>query len=585
MAQCQNGHIVKYGPTGYAGRYRCNGCSKSINEKNAYRCASCKYDLCQTCYDVVSSTTSSSSVKCSKGHNVKFGTTGYAGGYRCNVCTKSYKQKYAHRCSACQYDLCENCHDVISSNTAESLTTCLQGHNLKYSPTGYSGGYRCNGCCKSYKQKYAYRCSLCKYDLCNNCHTILQTEEKVEVEYKTKENDSSTTKGSILANSGIGQLTAMLEQHLQIMKAKDATVDKIISKVQTADSLRDAKKKALENETTLLLSIMEDIGEMNTFLQNIILIENLFNSLYQPSKQKQEEARAKYAKNISKYENKAKCQSKAASFVELIFAGQTHVSSFQTWLEKVVKQCNIQKVKIVENSGAKIKKIQRAFYKAFYVYSQQDGFKEMTDILRCSLVFDDFENLYKCFSIMELMADETCGGLLRVKDRFHPSTIPFGYRDLLINIYCPGSKIVVEIQLHFIEFYKYKKVSHKMYKLARLFERDTGNLAYEYSTKFMRPKIGTFKVYEVSKDEIDNYDDDNKNETRVADLKYDELLKSWGLEKYAPTMLKEGWDDPVWWKDLTDDDLKNDMNFSKGHIRKFRGKYQEWLKQIEKQKK
>merc|ERR1719362_174279 len=71
---------------------------------------------------------------------------------------------------------------------------------------------------------------------------------------------------------------------------------------------------------------------------------------------------------------------------------------------------------------------------------------------------------------------------------------------------------------------------------------------------------------------------------KASDLKYDELLTLWGLEKYTKNMEDEGWDDPKDWKELTDDDMKNEMNFSKGHIKKFRRRFDEWLKQIDQEK-
>merc|ERR1712228_492299 len=254
-------------------------------------------------------------------------------------------------------------------------------------------------------------------------------------------------------------------------------------------------------------------------------------------KQKQEAARAKYAKNMGKKEN----------------------------------------VKIVSFSGAKTKKIARAFYKAFYVYVEKNGFKQMTDVLRCSFIFNDFTDLYRCYSIIELLAEQSVGGILRVKDRFHPQNIPFRYRDMLINVLCPGSKIVTEIQLHFEPLSKYKKISHTMYKRARLFERETENLAYKYSTQYLRPKIGS-KAYEPSKDELGN-DDDEKEEVPSASTKtFDVLLKEWGLEKYIDKMQDEGWDDPEDWIDITEDDLKNDVGFSKGHIRKWHRKFNQWNK-------
>merc|ERR1712228_785420 len=141
----------------------------------------------------------------------------------------------------------------------------------------------------------------------------------------SNKNETSSTN---LANTGIGQLTAILQGHLDLMASKNEHVEKIINKEANAkDLLRDAKKKALENETSLLLSIMNDLGEMHSFLNNIVLIENLFIKVYVPYKQKQEAARAKYAKNIAKFENvKKKPYSEVSSFVELIFGGQTHIS-------------------------------------------------------------------------------------------------------------------------------------------------------------------------------------------------------------------------------------------------------------------
>ena len=81
------------------------------------------------------------------------------------------------------------------------------------------------------------------------------------------------------------------------------------------------------------------------------------------------------------------------------------------------------------------------------------------------MVFTEFDDLYRCFRIVEDMSKDH-GGVLRVKDRFNPKTMPFGYRDLLINVNCPKSEVpvVCEIQLHHKIFYKHKKVSHEMYK-------------------------------------------------------------------------------------------------------------------------
>jgi len=196
---------------------------------------------------------------------------------------------------------------------------------------------------------------------------------------------------------------------------------------------------------------------------------------------------------------------------------RVYLPRFKEFLRKVEAQCKRQGIKIVANSGAKCKNIERAFYKSFYVYAVNHGdnaFKQMTDVLRCSLVFDEFDDLYKCFSVIKEVAsdDEKSEGILRVKDRFNPDTMPFGYRDMLINIYCPGSKLVCEIQLHHALFYRFKTISHEMYKKARLFEdvETDENLAYKFADKEIRPRIGD-RTYQLQADDVKDDADDGKD--------------------------------------------------------------------------
>merc|ERR1712083_109112 len=238
----------------------------------------------------------------------------------------------------------------------------------------------------------------------------------------------------------------------------------------------------------------------------------------------------------------------------------------------------------ISNSGAHCKKIERAFYKAFYVYSSDsdDGYKEMTDVLRCSIIFDNFADLYKAYAIIEEVAEKDLkGGILRLKDRFNPKEMPFGYRDLLINVYCPGSQIVCEMQLHHKLFYKLKKISHRMYVKARLFEREGYNAAYQYATQYVKPRVGS-KCYQISDDDVvadvGNSGDDSKADEDAEDeaMDYRELLKAWKLDKYADKFEEEGWEDPVDWVDISEAELKDDMGLSKGHIKKFTRKYKEW---------
>eukprot|EP01084_Bolivina_argentea_P155053 270246_1 len=209
------------------------------------------------------------------------------------------------------------------------------------------------------------------------------------------------------------KLLKMATKHKEFMKMNEFRVDRFINK-RTKDKemkkkLRDAKEKALETEHQLLSEIT-DLSALNTFLSNIILIENLFNSFYSnQEREKQQNARKQYAPNIEQYENAKKPKSDVASFIDLMTsATKTHVNDFDTWLNTLENECKKQDIKL-KNSGAKCKGMERAFYKTFYVYCAkhgENGFKELTDVLRCSIVFDNFDDLYRCFSIIENLSKQ-----------------------------------------------------------------------------------------------------------------------------------------------------------------------------------
>jgi len=135
---------------------------------------------------------------------------------------------------------------------------------------------------------------------------------------------------------------------------------------------------------------------------------------------------------------------------------------------------------------------------------------------------------------------------------------------------------VAEIQLHHKLFYKHKKISHKMYKRARLFERPEGNLAYNYADTFLRPKLGTQKVYEVTKDDMGG-DDDAKGNESDEEVDFRTLLNKWGFGKFADVFEENGYEDPSFWSEIPEEELVDDLGFKKGHIRR-------WNVQIEKLK-
>eukprot|EP01083_Nonionella_stella_P235458 827940_1 len=468
-------------------------------------------------------------IKCSKGHKLKYtspkvlNSKGYNNSYDCDLCLNTFHSEGSYHCSKCKHDLCENCYD----NRADGK--CPNHHQLQSSISN-DATHKCKSCNNTIDEGITYHgCTICDYDLCSNC-------------FSYKDDKAPKKKDGGFSNFGaLGELLQMIDTHMVFMDQQETNVDDFIDKSGSADLLRKAKTAALETEKELMQGIM-NISEMNEFLNNIILVENLFNSIYTKDfKAKQESARDKYASNIAVYEQKKKPECDIASFVELMFAGTNlHISSFKKWLKKVVDECEEKDVEIVESSGARGKNIERAFYKSFYVYAVDhgdDGYKQMTDVLRCSLVFDDFNALYQCFAIIEELVsqEETAGGILRVKDRFHPAQVPFGYRDMLINMYSPGSKVVAEIQLHHKLFFNHKAISHDIYKKARLFEENEENMAYKYADGHIRKVIGD-KKYKTKK---------NKSKSKAKSKKeiVSKQAKSKGDQKEDPTSPNDDDDD------------------------------------------
>jgi len=340
-----------------------------------------------------------------------------------------------------------------------------------------------------------------------------------------------------VATLGSG-LSAMLAEHLLIMQLKEKEVNKQIHDMshipKVRRQLKDAKIAALTTERALLESI-DGPMKLTEYLINVILVENYFNSKYKSEKSKQESARKQVLPGcehttadalIKRYGHKTVPKKVVKEMMKLKVLEHGTVENFlsyfpveekkddsqegankleRAWKRKIKNTVAfLQKTKgfKFKLSGASQKGIERGFYKSFYAYgSEKDaGYLYITDILRCSFVFKDFDTLYRCFAaiIVEMKGDYK---ILRVKDRFHKTQEPYGYRDLMINVMVEGEPdiagMICEIQLHHELFYNAKKTSHKMYKRTRLFEREgTENEAYVFAKKYVRPIIGRFKVHQ-----------------------------------------------------------------------------------------
>ena len=58
-----------------------------------------------------------------------------------------------------------------------------------------------------------------------------------------------------------------------------------------------------------------------------------------------------------------------------------------------------------------------------------------------------------------------------------------------------------------------------------------------------------------------------------AQPQYKVLLKQWKLKQYESKFRKYGWDDPIDWKEMSDEYLANTIGVSHGHVVKFKRLY------------
>jgi len=266
-----------------------------------------------------------------------------------------------------------------------------------------------------------------------------------------------------------------------------------------------------------------------------------------------------------------------------------------------------ENIPLVETPKPATKSPNRIFYKTYYVYGGQ--YSQMTDLIRASFVFNNFEDLYHGFQVFDkcVKANKTIeNGILRVKDRFNVERIDFGYRDLLINLFAPESKLVCEIQFHLKLFYECKGDSHKLYKIARIFEYDDVNLAYKIADKYFRSSVGKEEFILTKSDEHETrspinevyvqgannsqpeFKFNDEDEDEKEEKTYENLLNEWQLSEHIVSFKNNGFEDVGMWDDLVQEDckiLKDDIKMTnKGHLKKKfeKKKYKEYKEDKEK---
>eukprot|EP01083_Nonionella_stella_P039994 108771_1 len=230
---------------------------------------------------------------------------------------------------------------------------------------------------------------------------------------------------------------------------------------KTKRAMIELNEKVLKSDLALLQPLCNTQG-MRRFLERIVEIMIKLHGLY-TEKLQDEAVKAREKWGVG--EIQGRCPHSNYSFPAF-----NHMTGhFNAFLNAVQARCDEEGIEIRECTGAKPKALERTFYKAFYEYGGgKAGFRQVKDLFRCSFVFDTFDALYGCYCVIKDIGPR----ILRAKDRFsYPAAdAPFGYRDVLINIVCPKTEIVCEIQLHLHVFHFHKHDSHTMYKTARIFD-------------------------------------------------------------------------------------------------------------------
>ena len=308
-------------------------------------------------------------------------------------------------------------------------------------------------------------------------------------------------------------LFKLIQDRNKMLATKDEKLEMVKATTKDANLLEELEDKQDEEEEQLIAKV-DKPSMMTKFLKNILLIENLMNSFYTKQLQAdQKKYRAEYAvpKGIEKLEKiKVKMTNNSNTFGELMKKAEGSAKYMATWIKEMNGKFEKAGIELAHPAKPNVKKAPRAFYKAYFWYTGDKSHNKLSDLLRTSFVFDSFKHLYQAYAIIT----DNCQ-VIRVKDRFNAKAVPFGYRDMLLNIRCPGvpkkmSPLICEVQLHHTCFYDNKKDSHRVYKVARLFESKIGkvkkNMAHASAKKFFGAEVGN-KTYNKAFDFDDAKDD------------------------------------------------------------------------------
>eukprot|EP01083_Nonionella_stella_P017937 50206_1 len=128
--------------------------------------------------------------------------------------------------------------------------------------------------------------------------------------------------------------------------------------------------------------------------------------------------------------------SNVASFEELMSKRREYLDSFSDWLGRVRSQCKRDCIGTVAFNRPESKQLAKTFYDAFYIHHDSGNIRNITDFIRCCIVFSDFDHLYGCLAVIDKLSKK-CGGILRCHDGFQASMNQIGagiYRNLVVEV-------------------------------------------------------------------------------------------------------------------------------------------------------
>jgi hypothetical protein len=223
---CKSHHVMtrmNQAPHGYTtGFIFCDDCRKhiipsSLMGQHFYHCQSCRYDLCMICsqwprnqrarsVDRAATQVSLPMTCCQEGHDMDVLTSKpsqYTGTTFCDNCRTIINIQAGFRhCDPCNFDLCPNCCNsplYVEENRSSSTNSRTNSTNSRRTRETYCKSRHMMGYLTTKPAEYMYpgvicdecrgritvtdgfaHCSLCSFDLCGNCSSMIKYSSPVQ---------------------------------------------------------------------------------------------------------------------------------------------------------------------------------------------------------------------------------------------------------------------------------------------------------------------------------------------------------------------------------------------------------------------